>query len=55
MKRRQVSLRYCSTCKATTRHTEAENTTTCTRCGTVKQVARITRQSSSDISEQQPD
>lgn len=41
MRRRDVSLHYCSNCGATTRHSEAENTSTCLRCGTVKQISRV--------------
>ena len=43
MKRREFSLHYCNCCKATTRHIEEETTSTCIRCGMVKQVTRIVR------------
>ncbi len=43
MKRRPVSPRYCNSCKSTTRHTEAESTSTCLRCGTVKQITRVVK------------
>lgn len=43
MRRRDVSLHYCNSCGATTRHTETENTSTCLRCGTVKQISRVVK------------
>jgi hypothetical protein len=43
MKRREFSLHYCNACKATTRHIEEETTSTCIRCGTVKQATRVVR------------
>ena len=43
MKRRQNTLHYCDRCKATTRHTETETTTTCIGCGAVKTLSRVVK------------
>ena len=43
MKRRQLSLHYCSICKATTKHSESETTSVCLRCGATKTLTRVTK------------
>jgi hypothetical protein len=43
MRRRDVSLHYCNSCGSTTRHAESEHTSTCLRCGTVKQITRVVK------------
>lgn len=43
MRRRDVSLHYCNSCGSTTRHSETDTTSTCLRCGTVKQITRVVK------------
>ncbi|HEY3320508.1 MAG TPA: hypothetical protein VGP72_08585 [Planctomycetota bacterium] len=43
MRRRHVSLHYCSGCRMTTRHAETEATSTCLRCGTAKHLNRVVK------------
>ncbi len=53
MKRKPLGLHYCSSCKATTRHAEAETTSTCLRCGTVKPVMRVVKSPASTQREEE--